>query len=454
MPGRLRRELGVVESYAALIGILVGAGIFEVTGKVAKLTGPSAILGYLAFAPIILATSLPYALFGATSLGRRPGGEIAHIGAVLSPALGFVGAWLRIVSYVGALAYLANAFAKYAFKLLPVGDASWLLRNAVATGSLALFWLIHVCGVRWFGRIQVVLCAVLGLSLCVFVIPGLFHIDVENYQPFFGGEGRFFESLVPLFFAFAGFEALAQTAGEVRESRAHLPRVFLRGVAATTAIFLLMSIVAFGVLPATDLADAPIAEAAAVYLPDGFAAFVALGGVLAVATSVNATMMVPSRLLVSLADDGHVPRVLGSVNERTGTPVIGLTLTLAAAAGLLLAGQVGLALNIAVFALFILYGLHGIAALWMPRRAPRLWAEVPDGVSRRVMVPVVAMSVAAMIALVVLQIWRDLEDMGTGGFRERWGADKITTVELLAAWAAVGAVLWLLMLMRARAATH
>src|ERR1700737_3528439 len=70
---RLRRDLGTVESYAALIGILIGAGIFKVTSDAWNLTGPSVILGYVVLMPVILATSVPYAAFISTALGREPG---------------------------------------------------------------------------------------------------------------------------------------------------------------------------------------------------------------------------------------------------------------------------------------------------------------------------------------------------------------------------------------------
>ncbi|PYS73427.1 MAG: hypothetical protein DMF73_05880 [Acidobacteria bacterium] len=76
---RLRRDLGTVESYAALIGILIGAGIFKVTSQAWSLTGPSVILGYAVLMPAILATSIPYAAFVSTSLGKEPGGEYLHI---------------------------------------------------------------------------------------------------------------------------------------------------------------------------------------------------------------------------------------------------------------------------------------------------------------------------------------------------------------------------------------
>src|SRR5437870_865101 len=118
---RLRRDLGTLESYAALIGILIGAGIFKVTTAAWALTGPSVILGYLVLSVPILATSVGYSVFLSTPLGREPGGEYTHISRTFGGrGLAFVGVWLKIISYIGALAYLARAFADYALELLHV----------------------------------------------------------------------------------------------------------------------------------------------------------------------------------------------------------------------------------------------------------------------------------------------------------------------------------------------
>src|SRR5216117_515363 len=116
---RLRRDLGTVESYAALIGILVGAGIFKVTSDAGAITGPSVILSYVLLMPAILATSIPYAAYISTPLGREPGGEYLHISRTLGGyRLAYIGSWLKIISYVGAGTYLANALAGYLLAFL------------------------------------------------------------------------------------------------------------------------------------------------------------------------------------------------------------------------------------------------------------------------------------------------------------------------------------------------
>jgi len=268
------------------------------------------------------------------------------------------------------------------------------------------------------------MCIVLGLSIVVLVMPGFFAVRMSNYRPFFtGGVTGFAAALPPLFFAYAGFESLAQTAGEVRDSTSQLPRVFLRGIIATTIIYLLMSAVALGAIPAAKLrgSTAPMADAAAQYLPMGAAMLVTVGAIMAITTSLNGTMLVPSRLAIMLADDGLSPRWLARVSPRTGTPIVGLTFTLAAALILLLSGQISLALNIAVFALVVLYFIHSIALLRIPRA---LAAQVTVRIPRWLQVAAAWLSIASMGTLIALQL------------RDR------SLMILVAAWAAVGVVLY------------
>lgn len=453
LTSRLRRELGTFESYATLIGILVGAGIFRVTTESWAITGPSVILAYLVLAPAVLATSVAYAVFMSTPLGEEPGGEYAHISRVFgNPLVAFVGTWLKIISYLGALAYLASAFADYVAPLIGE-DVQASGRLLLALGSLAFFYVVQVFGVRWFGRLQAAMFAVLALSLVVLVLPGLLAIDLVHYRPFFtGGVSGFLACLPPLFFAYAGFESLAQTAGEVKDSRSRLPGVFLRGTMATTAIFIAISVVTFGVLPGARLttSTAPMADVAAVYLPSAGTLVVTLGVLMALTTSINATMLVPSRLGIMLAQDRLAPSWLGRVSPRTGTPIGGLTATWMAASLLVLSGQLSLALNVAVFCLVILYFIHSLALLLLPRLAPDLAAQVNVRISPAWQRSAAIFSLVTMGGLILLQVVQDVGVLRTSTLAERLSGQSLTSLELAVTWGLIGVVLYMVERSRAR----
>ena len=293
---------------------------------------------------------------------------------------------------------------------------------------LAAFLALHLVGVHVFARLQVAMCAVLLLSVLVLVLPGLFAIERRNLTPLLpSGTGGLIAALPPLFFAYAGFESLAQTAGEVQDSTTRLPRIFLRGVALTTVIFLAMSLVAFGTLPATALEGTatPMTDAARTFLPGGAAVVVTLGAVMAIATSVNATMMVPARLAYGLAREGLMPAAFGRVHPVHSVPHVGVLVSFGLVALLITTGQTGLALGIAVLALVLLYGLHSVALLCLPRCNPELYAQAATTISRPVQVSAASVSALAMGALVVTQVRADLAGpflAGASGMLLIWGA--------------------------------
>jgi basic amino acid/polyamine antiporter, APA family len=450
MKTRLRRDLGTLESYAALIGILIGAGIFQVTSQAWALSGPSVILGYIVLTPAILATSIPYAAYLSTPLGREPGGEYLHISRTVGGfRLAYIGSWLKIISYIGAGAYLANAMAGYIIALS--GNRIDRFRLPLALAALVIFYLIHVIGIRWFGRFQVLMSALKLLALLVLIVPGLFVLHSENYAPFFThGASGFGASLLPLFFAYAGFESIAQTAGEVKDSTRRLPKILLKGITFTALIYVFTSIVSFGALPGGRLqaSSAPMAEVASIYLPAGAAMFVTIGAIAAIMTALNGTIFVPSRLAIMFVEDGLAPRWLGFINKATATPIRALTLTLVCCAILLVSGQLSLALNVAVFALVVLYFIHSLVFLLLPRLNPSLASEIKISLSHRLQQAAAIVSLLSMGLMIVIQLRQDVAVLSTQTLSQRINGQSLTSIELIVVWGVIGAGLYQLARMR------
>src|SRR4029079_3237399 len=446
LSSRLRRDLGTLESYAALIGILIGAGIFQVTSQAWALTGPSVILGYLILTPAILATSIPYAAYLSTPLGREPGGEYLHISRSLNGyRLAYVGAWLKIISYIGAGAYLANALAGYLIALSGNRIDGKIYRLPLALAALVVFYAIHVIGIRWFGRFQVLMSALKLLALLVLIVPGLFVLHRENYAPFFThGPSGFGASLLPLFFAYAGSESIAQTAGEVKDSTRRLPRILLKGITITALFYVFTSIVTFGVLPGGRLqaSSAPMAEVASIYLPTGAAMFVRIGAIAAIMTALNGTIFVPSRLAIMFVEDGLAPRWLGFINKATATPIRALTLTLICCAILLISGQLSLALNVAVIALVGLYFIHSLVFLLLPRLNPALASKITIRMPNSLLITSAVVSVLSMGTLIAIQLASDINTLKSTTLKQRINEHSLTSIELIVVWGVVGAGLY------------
>ncbi|MEE2877177.1 MAG: amino acid permease [Candidatus Neomarinimicrobiota bacterium] len=363
---RLRRDLGPVSGYATIVGILIGAGIFRVTGEAGAVAGSAVPFAYLLFTPIVLATALAYSIFSSTPLGRRPGGAYIHISRTFGNYyIGFVAMWMKLVAFVGAISFMSTSFGEYMNYFIPGQDPRiW------GVVVLATFYGINIFGIKYYGRIQIGMLVILIFSILLLVIPGLAAVDLSFYDPLLPkGWGGLLGAMPILFFSYAGFETLAQTAGETKDATRTLPTIFIRGVLASVIIFFLMSFVAFGVLPAEVLAesDSAMADVAAQYLPPWGAAAVALGAMCAFLTSINGSILVPSRMFFVFSEDRLMPTFLSAVHPKWRTPHISLIISAAICTGLIWTQSSQFLLNTGLIGIFIVYFLQGVALAFLPK---------------------------------------------------------------------------------------
>lgn len=392
----LRRDLGKLQGYATITGTLVGAGIFVVTGQAGGQAGPGVILAYLFLAPIILTTTVAYSVYLSTPLGEKPGGAYIHMSRTHGfYFLGYILMWLKWVAFIGAMGVLSTSFGEYVAVYFPGVNPRY-----IAIAAILFFYVINIVGIRYFGAVQTVMFLVLVVAIVILVVPGFFAIDGGNLAPFlpFGLSGVL-AVMVPLFFAFAGFEALAQTAGETRNARETLPRVFMFGVLAAVVIYVLMSLVAFGVVPYGELAesDAAMTLVSSKYLPVGASVIVTIGALMAFTTSLNTAFMTPSRLLYVMADDRVVPRFLAHVNRRFRTPDVAMTISTAIGIFLLATKTLEYMLNVALQALFLLYAIHSLTMAALPYLRPALFARARVRPPRWLMIGTGVFSAAWML---------------------------------------------------------
>jgi len=447
----LLRELTWVHSVSVIVGTMIGAGIFVVTGSAAKSMGPAVPLGFLLGIPIIVTTALVYSVFMSSPLGEHPGGAYVHISRTWNSLfVGYIFMWLKWVSFIGALDVLALGFGQAmgyfsAFDFL--GATGW------AIVWLSIFFVLNIVGVDIFGNAQAIMTGLLVLILLVLAIPGIFFIDPGQFSPMFPTEiysNGFFQPFLAgmsaLMFSYIGFESLAQTAGETENPTRTLPRVFGWSTLAVGVLYTLVTLVVIGVIGWQSAAGSstPLTAAAENYFPVGTAGIVAFGSMLAFATSVNSTFMVPPRILFAFGEDNLIPNVLTHVNERFHTPDVGLVITYVLAVVLVLTSTFSFALSIALAALFLLYTAHSLSALALPWVRPQLWEACEFRLKREVLVVITLVSAATM----GLFAWQTLSvnSLGPalGKLAQGQVLDAITssTILLILVWALVGVAIY------------
>jgi amino acid transporter len=176
--------------------------------------------------------------------------------------------------------------------------------------------------------------------------------------------------------------------------------------------------------------------------------FVTIGAIAAIMTALNGTIFVPSRLAIMFVEDGLAPRWLGFINKATATPIRALTLTLICCAILLVSGQLALALNVAVFALVVLYFIHSLVFLLLPRLNPSLASEIKISLSHRLQQAAAVVSLLSMGLMIVIQLRQDVAVLSTQTLSERISRQSLTSIELIIVWGVIGAGLYQLARMK------
>ena len=396
----LRRDLGPLSGYATIVGILVGAGIFRVTGEAGAVAGSSVPFAYLLFAPIVLATAVAYSIFSSTPLGNRPGGAYLHISRTFGNYyIGFVAMWMKLVAFVGAISFMSTSFGEYMNFFIPGQDPRFW-----GITVLMVFYGVNIFGIKHYGRVQIGMLIVLIISIILLVIPGLAAVDLRYYDPILPkGWSGLLAAMPVLFFSYAGFETLAQTAGETKDATRTLPVIFVRGVLASVVIFFLMSFVAFGVLPAEVLAQSQsaMADAATVYLPPWGAGIVALGAMSAFLTSINGSILVPSRMFFVFSEDRLMPGFLSVVHPKWRTPYVSLIISAAICIILIWTQSAQFLLNTGLIGIFIIYFLQGVALMMLPKVNRPLYESAQFKPSPLIVIGIGLFSAAVMLIFMV-----------------------------------------------------
>jgi basic amino acid/polyamine antiporter, APA family len=331
-PGELRRALGLREALALGIGGTIGGGIFVLVGVAAGRAGPGMLVSFvLAFVASML-IALPYAELAT----RYPlaGGGYAVTRAVLGRRWGFAMGWDYWGAYVFLSGYVTLGFGGYLQRLTGL---------APSTGALLLIaasTLLNLAGVRLSGRAQTAVVAVAVTALVGFAAVGLPQVRLDHLTPFLpeGWTGVTAAGLLA-FLSLNGYDVIAAAAEEIDRPERNLPAAMIGTLTLVLALYLLVSVVALGVLPGSVLgaSPAPVADAAAEFLGAPGRALVAGAALLTTAATGNAVLVVTSRISFAMARDGLLPRRLAAVGPGgvPGPAVLlnGILLALVAAVG-------------------------------------------------------------------------------------------------------------------------
>lgn len=332
-----RGTIGLWHGVALYVCALLGAGVLVFPGQVASLAGPASLVAW-AFSALI---GLPLAFTFAALAARFPdaGGISTFAARAFGPVAGGVaGWWFFLAGSVGQTIVPLTA-GYYVAAALGLGQV-WAPMFAFVV--LACATCANLAGLRFGARAQIVLAAGVAAILISVIIVAIPQIDVTLFTPFapHGIEGVG-QAVVVLFFAFAGWEAIAHLSAEFRNVRRTLPLATLLTVLIVTVLYLGIAVAVVGTGAYGNGALDRLALGVIVEQGLGFSAViaVAVSAVVICLGTCNAFVASVSRLGFALGRDGWAPGVLAYENQRNTPTYAVLAVAAIAAAGLL--GAIG-----------------------------------------------------------------------------------------------------------------
>lgn len=383
------RAIGFVGATSIVAGSMLGVGIFLTPHLVAQsVTSSGLFLLLWALGGVLaIAGAVTYAELGA--MMPDAGGDYVYLDRAFGPTLSFAaGVVLFVGVFGGSIASMSAAVSQYQLSLLAglvgldlsqewvsLGGIGWTGVELVAILLVLLLTVLNALGVRLSSNTQTLLTLIPVGVLAVFAVAALVTAPHETAVPptsAAGGAASIGAAVLNIYFAYAGWNAVAYVGGEVQDPGRIIPRALLLGTALVTGLYLLLCASWIAVLGMGGIAQSFEAGTAAASALLGPSAEGLVAAIIAVALvgSVNATVLGGGRIGYAMGRDGALPAAFGTLSEAARVPGRALWAQAAFSIFLIASGTFEDLVQLTSIAMFLLGSLTVCALFVLRRREP------------------------------------------------------------------------------------
>jgi APA family basic amino acid/polyamine antiporter len=362
------------------VGLILGAGIYVLIGDVAAIAGNAMWISFGIAAVIATFTGLSYAEL--SSMFPRSAAEYVFVKNAFNNNFGaFVAGWLITFVAIASAAAVAIGFSGYLVSLIPGLDP--VLSAIALVIALSVVNLIGIRESVWMNTTFTIL-ELVGLAIIVAaaVALGSFSgVDYSELPPAASGSlslsiGAILGAAGLVFFAYFGFENLANIAEETKNASKNIPRALILAIVITTVVYILVAVSAIALVGWEELSStgAPLALAAEKAMGSAGVAILSVIALFATSNTVLMMLIAGSRIMFGMSREQALPGALSNVHQSRKTPWVAVVLTMLITIALVAfsGGSISVVANIAVFVIFIVYALVNLALIWLRYKQPDL----------------------------------------------------------------------------------
>lgn len=394
----LTRHMGLFHLTMYGVGLTLGAGIYVLIGEAAGFAGNSMWISFLLGAIVAAFAGLSYAELA--TLFPKAAAEYTFVkNAFKSNFFGFIIGWLTAITSIIVAATVALGFGGYLtqFVEVPITIGAIIL--------IAILSIVNFIGIKESAWANTIFAIVTAGGLALIIILGISAEPVEpvNYFDAPNGITGIILAFVLIFFAFIGFEDMANVAEEVRRPQKIIPKAIMLSVLITGIIYILVSLSVVRILDWQELAvsSAPLADVAHKALGNNGSITLSLIALFATASTVLITLVAGARMLYGMARSNSLPKVLSKIHLKTRTPWIAVIGIFVASVGFTLIGDIIIVANITVFAIVITFAAINLAVIVLRYTEPTLDRpfRVPVNIRRFPILPLFGLGATIYMAL-------------------------------------------------------
>lgn len=362
----LKRKLGLFEVTVSGIGIILGAGIYALLGEAAPLAGNALWLSFIISSVVAAFTALSYGEL--SSMFPSAAAEYEYVKNAIGKRVAFVIGWLIILSAIFSSSAVAIGFGNYLgviFNITPLISAICLL----AVLSLLLF-----AGIKESAWVAIVFTSIEALGLLIIFVIGVPYWGNVNYLDMPLGFNGVMAAAALIFFAYLGFEEIVKLSEETKEPNRNIPRAIILAMIIITVLYILVSFSSVSILGWEVLAgsQAPFSQIANVALGSGGGFLLTVIALFATSNTVLLLLLAGSRIVYGMAEFHSLPRVLGKVHPRTGTPWVSIVVVGLAAVVFLFLGNLEFLASANNYTLFLSFIFINASVLILRYTSPEL----------------------------------------------------------------------------------